>query len=45
MKVLRRAWRYLVAALSGRLDEVADPKGQIEQAIEEAKRQHELLSQ
>ena len=45
MKVLRRAWRYLVAALSGRLDEVADPKVQIEQAIEEAKRQHELLSQ
>ncbi|HEX2089539.1 MAG TPA: PspA/IM30 family protein [Actinomycetota bacterium] len=45
MRVLRRAWRYLVAALSGRLDEVADPKVQIEQAIEEAKRQHELLSQ
>jgi phage shock protein A len=45
MKVLRRAWRYLVAALSGKLDEVADPKVQIEQAIEEAKRQHELLSQ
>lgn len=45
MKVLRRAWRYVVAALSGKLDEVADPKVQIEQAIEEAKRQHELLSQ
>ncbi len=45
MKVLRRAWRYLVAAFSGKLDEVADPKVQIEQAIEEAKRQHELLSQ
>ena len=45
MRVLRRAWRYVVAALSGKLDEVADPKIQIEQAIEEAKRQHELLSQ
>ncbi|MDP8956800.1 MAG: PspA/IM30 family protein [Actinomycetota bacterium] len=45
MRVLRRAWRYLVAALSGKLDEVADPKVQIEQAIEEAKRQHELVSQ
>ena len=45
MRMLRRAWRYLVAALSGKLDEVADPKVQIEQAIEEAKRQHELLSQ
>jgi phage shock protein A len=44
-RLLRRAWRYLVAALSGRLDEVADPKVQIEQAIQEAKRQHELLGQ
>ncbi len=44
-KLLRRAWRYLVAALSGRLDELADPKVQIEQAIEEAKQQHALLSQ
>jgi len=44
-RLLRRAWRYLVAALSGKLDEVSDPKVQIEQAIQEAKRQHELLSQ
>jgi phage shock protein A len=44
-KVLRRAWRYLVAALSGRLDELADPRIQIEQAIAEAKQQHALLSQ
>jgi phage shock protein A len=44
-RLLRRAWRYLVAALSGRLDEVSDPKVQIEQAIEEAKQQHQLLSQ
>jgi phage shock protein A len=44
-RLLRRAWRYLVAVLSGRLDEVSDPKVQIEQAIEEAKRQHQLLSQ
>jgi phage shock protein A len=43
--LLRRGWRYFVAALSGRLDEVADPKIQIEQAITEAKKQHELLSQ
>src|SRR6266571_5223713 len=40
-RLLRRAWRYLVAALSGRLDELADPKVQIEQA----KEQHALLSQ
>ncbi len=44
-KVLRRAWRYLVAALSGRLDELSDPRIQVEQAIEEAKQQHALLSQ
>jgi phage shock protein A len=43
--LLRRAWRYLVAALSGKLDEVSDPRVQIEQAIEDSKRQHELLSQ
>jgi phage shock protein A len=34
-----------VAALGGKLDEVADPKVQIEQAIEEAKTQHQLLTQ
>jgi len=45
LKLLRRAWKYLVAALTGKLDEVADPKIQIEQAIDEAKRQHELLSE
>jgi phage shock protein A len=44
-RLLRRAWRYLAAALSGKLDELSDPKIQIEQAIEEAKRQHALLSQ
>jgi phage shock protein A len=44
-KLLRRGWRYLVAALSGKLDEVSDPRIQIEQAIEEAKTQHQLLSQ
>src|SRR5512132_4161320 len=44
-KLLRRGWRYLVAALRGKLDEVADPRVQIEQAIDEAKTQHQLLSQ
>jgi phage shock protein A len=44
-KLLRRAWRYMMAALTGKLDEISDPKVQIEQAIDEAKRQHELLSQ
>src|SRR5215218_8916298 len=44
-RLLRRAWRYLVAVLSGKLDQVSDPKVQIEQAIEEARQQHALLSQ
>jgi phage shock protein A len=44
-RLLRRAWRYLVAMLSGKLDEVSDPKVQIEQAIEQARQQHALLSQ
>jgi phage shock protein A len=44
-RLLRRAWRYLVAALGGKLDEVSDPRVQIEQAIEDAKTQHQLLSQ
>ena len=44
-QALRRWWRYLTAAFSSKVEERADPKIQIEQAIEEAKRQHELLSQ
>jgi phage shock protein A len=44
-KLLKRAWRYIVAALGGKLDEKADPKVQIEQAIEEAKLRHQLLTQ
>ena len=42
-KVLRRQWRYLTAKLSGRLDESADPKVQLEQAIGEAQDQHRRL--
>lgn len=44
-KVIRRAWRYLVFALSGRLDELSDPRIQIEQAIQDAKEQHRRLTQ
>ena len=44
-RLLRRAWRYLMAMLSGKLDQVSDPKVQIEQAIEQARQQHTLLSQ
>jgi phage shock protein A len=44
-QALRRWWKYVAAAFSSKVEEKADPKIQIEQAIEEAKRQHELLSQ
>ena len=40
-----KAWRYLMALFSSKIDEYADPKVQIQQAIEEAQRQHQALSQ
>ncbi len=42
-KLLSRAWRYLTAALTGRFNELADPKVQLEQAITEAQDQHRRL--
>lgn len=39
-----RWWKYMSAWSGAKLDEKADPKIQIQQAIEEAQRQHELLS-
>ncbi|WP_020674364.1 PspA/IM30 family protein [Amycolatopsis nigrescens] len=38
-------WKYLMAAFSSKIDEHADPKVQIQQAIEEAQRNHQALSQ
>ncbi|HEX3781559.1 MAG TPA: PspA/IM30 family protein [Pseudonocardiaceae bacterium] len=40
-----KAWKYLMASFSSKVDEYADPKVQIQQAIEEAQRQHQALSQ
>src|SRR4051812_12865413 len=40
-----RGWKYLMAAFGAKIDEKADPKIQIQQAIEEAQRQHQALSQ
>ncbi|KMS92023.1 PspA/IM30 family protein [Prauserella rugosa] len=40
-----KAWKYLMAAFSAKVDENADPKVQIQQAIEEAQRNHQALSQ
>ena len=42
-KVLKRQWKYLSAKLSGTLEERADPKVQLEQAINEAQDQHRRL--
>src|SRR6201988_4781321 len=39
-----KAWKYLMALFSSKVDEYADPKVQIQQAIEEAQRQHQALS-
>ena len=44
-RLIARTWHYAVAFLSGTLDTLADPRVQIEQAIEDAKRQHAALSE
>src|SRR5512143_2894387 len=36
-----KAWKYLLALFSSKVDEYADPKVQIQQAIEHAQRQHQ----
>lgn len=41
--MFRRFWNYLKALLTGKFEEVADPKIQIEQAIAEARSQHRRL--
>ncbi|WBB81837.1 PspA/IM30 family protein [Micromonospora sp. WMMD882] len=40
-----KGWKYLMAMFGARIDEHADPKVQIQQAIEEAQRQHQALVQ
>src|SRR6266571_3611045 len=44
-KAIRRWWKYLGAKLSGKLEESADPKVQLEKAIEEAQQQHRRLTE
>ncbi|MEO7261143.1 MAG: PspA/IM30 family protein [Jatrophihabitantaceae bacterium] len=41
---LVKAWRYISAWFGAKVDEKADPKIQIQQAIEDAQRQHEGLT-
>ena len=40
-----KLWNYLMAAFDSKIEENADPKVQIQQAIEDAQRQHQELSQ
>ncbi|AKK03354.1 PspA/IM30 family protein [Corynebacterium epidermidicanis] len=40
-----KAWKYLMALFDNKIEENADPKVQIQQAIEDAQRQHQELSQ
>jgi len=40
-----KGWRYVMALFGAKIDEHADPKVQIRQAIEEAQRQHQRLVQ
>jgi phage shock protein A len=42
---LVKAWKYMSAWFGAKVDEHADPKIQIEQAIQEAQRQHQALTQ
>jgi len=40
-----KGWKYLMALFGAKVDEYADPKVQIQQAIEDAQRQHQALTQ
>ena len=40
-----KGWRYLMALFGAKIDEYADPKVQIQQAVEDAQRQHQALVQ
>jgi phage shock protein A len=40
-----KAWKYLMASFSSKIDEYADPQIQIQQAIEGEQRRHQQLSQ
>jgi phage shock protein A len=40
-----KGWKYLMALFGAKIDEYADPKIQIQQAIEDAQRQHQALVQ
>lgn len=45
IKLIRRSWKYLIAKLTGEFNAHADPKVQLEQAIQEAQEQHRQLKE
>ncbi len=45
LKALKKFWNYLAAAVGIKLNEVADPKIQLEQALSEAQEQHRRLKE
>jgi phage shock protein A len=45
LKLLKRSWRYMTAALTGKFNETADPKVQLEQAIADSQGQHRRLKE
>ena len=45
LKLLRRVSRYVTALLTGKFNELADPKVQLEQALIEAQEQHRRLTE
>ena len=45
IKLFKRWWRYTTARLTGKFEENADPKVQLEQAIKEAQDQHRRLKE
>jgi phage shock protein A len=44
-KLVRKWWKYLTAKLTGKFNESADPKVQLEQAIMESQSQHKRLKE
>ena len=44
-KLIKRSWNYLVALFTGKFNEAADPKVQLDQAILEAQEQHRKLKE
>src|SRR3954451_20431828 len=44
-KLIKRTWKYFTAALTGKFEENADPKVQLEQAIIESQDQHRRLKE